>query len=83
MGPPTAVPLRDVSCVMILLHLSLLSFPQALTSGKTLRRIGGSAETQSTRLVNRAENVYVCARGRIVVRGREAARFTSWRPVAV
>lgn len=43
MGPPTAVPLRDVSCVMILLHLSLLlslppfAFPQALTSGKTLK----------------------------------------------
>lgn len=33
MGPPTAVPLRDVSCVMILLHLSiLLSLPPSQSS---------------------------------------------------
>ncbi len=63
MGPPTAVPLRDVSGVMILLHLSLLLispslfFPRALTSGKTLRRVGDSEEIWSTTLVNRAKNV--------------------------
>lgn len=77
---------------MILLHLSLLLslpppyFPRALTSGKTLRCVGGSAEIWSTTLVNRAKNVCVCARGRIVLRCRmrwEATRFTSWRPMAV
>lgn len=43
-GPPTALPLRDVSRVMIL-SLSLsshLCFPQAVTPGKTLKtHVGG------------------------------------------
>lgn len=62
MGPPTAVPLRDVSCVIILLYLFLLlsiAPPlslQALTSGKTLRYVWGLVEMWSATLVNRAKN---------------------------
>lgn len=61
MGPPAAVPLRDVPCVMILLHLSssispsLLTLPRALTSGKTLRCDGDSVKIRRLALVNGGE----------------------------
>lgn len=66
MGPPTAVPLRDVSCVIILLYLFLLlsiAPPlslQALTSGKTLRYVWGLVEMWSATLVNRAKTQMHC-----------------------
>lgn len=61
MGPPAAVPLRDVPCVMILLHLSssispsLPTLPRALTSGKTLRCDGDSVKIRRLALVNGGE----------------------------
>lgn len=61
MGPPAAVPLRDVPCVMILLHLSssvspsLPTLPRALTSRKTLRCDGDSVKIRRLALVNGGE----------------------------
>lgn len=66
MGPPPVVPLRDVSCVIILLYLFLLLSIapslslQALTSGKTLRYVRGLAALWSTILVNRAKTQMHC-----------------------
>lgn len=66
MGPPAAVPLRDVSCVMILLHLSLLLSLSPSGSNfwqdfKTCWRLGENME----HYISKQNKKCVCVRTRM------------------